>query len=76
MKAAINKLGTKIFALILIALASMATSSCYDDESVESPVKQQTPSDHWDLHIKGCWLAGCTACHRHDKPPPDLIFRV
>ncbi len=33
MKVEINKLGTKIFALILIALGSMATSSCYKDES-------------------------------------------
>lgn len=53
MKVAINKLGTKIFALILIAIGSIATSSCYDDESVESPVKQQTPSeDPIDIFIQ------------------------
>jgi substrate import-associated zinc metallohydrolase lipoprotein len=53
MKVEINKPRTKILALILIVLGSMAATSCYKDESLESPVKQQTPSeDPIDIYIQ------------------------
>lgn len=53
MKVEMNKLGTKILALIFIALGSMTATSCYKDESLESPVKQQTPSeDPIDIFIQ------------------------
>lgn len=53
MKVEMNTLGTKIFALTFIVLGSMATTSCYKDESLESPVKQQTASlDPIDIYIQ------------------------
>ena len=40
----ISKMRTKLLSLFLIGIVSMATS-CYPDESIESPVKQNTPSE-------------------------------
>jgi len=52
MKVETNKLKTKILAIVLVALSSLATS-CYKDESLESPVKTQTPSeDPIDIFIQ------------------------
>ena len=52
MKVEMNKLRTKILAVVFIALSSLATS-CYKDESLESPVKTQTPSeDPIDIFIQ------------------------
>jgi substrate import-associated zinc metallohydrolase lipoprotein len=49
----LNKFGPKIFSVILIAAGSVLASSCYKDESLESPVKQQTPSeDPIDIYIQ------------------------
>ena len=56
MKAETNKLGTKILAIVFIALSSVAMS-CYEDESLESPVKTQTPSeDPIDIFIQTNFL--------------------
>ena len=52
MKVETNQLKTKILAVVFIALSSLATS-CYKDESLESPVKTQTPSeDPIDIFIQ------------------------
>ena len=52
MKVETNKLNTKILAVVFIALSSLATS-CYKDESLESPVKTHTPSeDPIDIFIQ------------------------
>ncbi|HEX6223172.1 MAG TPA: substrate import-associated zinc metallohydrolase lipoprotein [Chryseolinea sp.] len=48
-----NTCGTKIFAFILIALGSLVTSGCDKDDSVDAPVKPQTPSeDPIDIYIQ------------------------
>jgi len=52
MKVETNNLSTKILAVVFIAFSSLATS-CYKDESLESPVKTQTPSeDPIDIFIQ------------------------
>jgi substrate import-associated zinc metallohydrolase lipoprotein len=43
MRMKIKDMGTKFFSLLLVTM--LLTTSCYKDESVESPVKQQTPSE-------------------------------
>ncbi len=53
MKVVMRKLGTEILAPVLIMLASFGTTSCYKDESLEAPVKPQTPSeDPIDIYIQ------------------------
>lgn len=52
MKVETNKVGIKILAVIFIVLSTL-TTSCYKDESLESPVKTQTPStDPIDIYIQ------------------------
>lgn len=52
MKATLNLIHTKGSAVILMAIITLVTS-CYKDESLESPVKQQTPSeDPIDIFIQ------------------------
>ena len=47
-----KNLEKKFLALVLIGMVSLATS-CYKDESLESPIKQQTPSeDPIDIFIQ------------------------
>ena len=52
-----NKSDTKLFALVLIILGSLVSTGCYKDESVEAPVKAQTPSeDPIDIYIQTNFL--------------------
>lgn len=52
MKSEMKKLRRKLFTLVLIGMVSLVTS-CYKDESLESPVKPQTPSeDPIDIYIQ------------------------
>src|SRR5687768_5120949 len=44
MKFEIKKLKSRIYSIALIGMVAFATS-CYEDESLESPVKDQTPSE-------------------------------
>jgi substrate import-associated zinc metallohydrolase lipoprotein len=53
MKVVMRKLRTEILAPVLIMLACFGTTSCYKDESLEAPVKPQTPSeDPIDIYIQ------------------------
>jgi substrate import-associated zinc metallohydrolase lipoprotein len=57
MKVVMLKLRTEILAPVLIMLASFGTTSCYKDDSLEAPVKPQTPSeDPIDIYIQNNFL--------------------
>lgn len=52
MRSEIKILGSRVFGIMMIGLFSF-TTSCYKDESVEAPVKQNTPSeDELDILIQ------------------------
>lgn len=56
MRIIFKNMRTKFLSIVLIGLSSLATS-CYDDEGVESPVKQVTPSeDPIDIFIQSNFI--------------------